>query len=100
MPFSTQQANAASRLLAVVKAIHDSVYDLQKARDAALLIGIPQQADFPAPGDLDHLTRQRLQNAVGFADAFKAWLTTPIDLDGNAATPAKAPLDAIVEAIR
>jgi hypothetical protein len=98
MAFTTQQLNATTRLLTALNALKDAYYECLEMKDGAALIGIPQQADFPAPGDLDHVTRTRLQNAHGVVDKFKDWLLTPIEL--FASNPTKAPLDAIVEALR
>jgi hypothetical protein len=100
MAFSTQQTNSTTRLLTALAELKEAYYECIEQKDAAALIGIPLQADFPGPGDLDHLTRPRIVLAHGVVEALKTWMTTPIDLDGVGSLPSKAPLDAIVEALR
>lgn len=98
MAFTVQQTNATTRLITALTAVKDAYYQALEDKDAAALIGIPGVSDFPAPGDLDHVTRARLQNAHGVVDALKTFLTTPVPLAGG--NPNKSPLDAIVEVIR
>lgn len=95
MAFTVQQTNRTSKLLDALKAAY---YELLEEQEAAGLIGIPGVNDFPAPGELDHLTRARLQNVHGVPAALKAFMTTPIPLAGG--NPNKSPLDAIVESLR
>lgn len=99
MPFSNQQANYTSRLIARLEAVKDAYYEACEAKDGAALIGIPADADFPAPGSLDHVTRIRLRYAHLVVEAMKLWMTTAIDMDGAGGLGPKAPLDAIVEVI-
>jgi hypothetical protein len=98
--FTVQQTNRTTELIAALKAVKDAYYNALEVKDAANLIGIPADADFPAPGDIDHVTRNRLRYAHLVVDAFKAWMTTAIDMDGAGGLGAKVPLDAIVEMLR
>lgn len=98
MAFTAQQSNATSRLVKALTDLKDAYYQLKEDRDAMSLIGIPPDDGFPAPGDLDHVTRQRLRNAVGLVALLETHMTTSVVL--SAGLPAKSPLDAIVEVIR
>lgn len=70
--FSTQQQNATTRLLQALAQMRDVYYDLMRADDGFDLIGMPALEDFPAPGDLDHLTRPKL---IAASAVFEAWKT-------------------------
>lgn len=98
MAFTVQQLNSTTRLLQALKALKADYYQALEDKEAAALIGIPLPADFPPPGDLDHVTLARLRNAHGVVNALRTFLTTPIVL--AAQLPEKAPLDAIVEVLR
>lgn len=100
MPFNVQQVNATTRLVNALETLKRAYYDAVEIKDAAALIGVPAAGDFPAPGDLDHITRERLLNAHGVVDALKTFMATAVDLNGPAGGPNKSPLDAIVEVIR
>lgn len=98
MAFTIQQENRSNELIDKLKAFKTLYYDLIEAKDAAALLAIPGQSDYPAPGNLEHVTRARLQNAHGVVDALKTFMTTGVVL--FAGNPAKSPLDAVVEVIR
>lgn len=98
MAFTTQQTNRTSKLLNALDALKGAYYELLEEQEQAGLIGVPGANDFPAPGELDHLTRARLQNAHGVPAALKTFMTTAVVL--FAGNPAKSPLDAIVEPLR
>jgi len=101
--FSTQQTNSTSRLIAALTALKDAYYQCLEDKDAAALIGIPADADFVngvGPGELDHVTRQRLRYGHLVVDALKTWMTTAIDMDGAGGLGPKVPLDVMVELIR
>lgn len=98
MAFTDQQSNRTTRLITALRDLKDAYYQLKEDRDEMLLIGIPGAADFPAPGDLNHVTRSRLQNAAGLVALLETHMTTPAVL--AAGNNAKSPLDAIIEILR
>lgn len=95
MPFSTQQTNATTRLLTALDQLREAIWECREEQSRAVLIGLPAAGDFPAPGDLDHLTRPRLANAHELVNVLTTWMDT-----ANPSLSNRKPMDVIVEVLR
>jgi hypothetical protein len=96
MPFSVQQTNATTRLLAALETLRAAVYDAAEQKERAALLSIPPAGDFPPLGELSHLDdRAKLVRAHAAVDLLQAWLRAD-----NGGLNSRKPLDVIVEALR
>ena len=98
MAATTQQLNAVSTELQNLSALVKLLYDLKRLRAALAATGADSLAagDFPLAGDLDHLTRPLLRQAVAGIDLLVTAFETSATLDGVTVIPR----DAILRALR
>lgn len=103
MPFSVQQTNATSRLLAALETLRDAVYEVAEQKERAAMLSVPPDTvdNYPpvvngsTNNELNHLDRAKLNRAHLVVDLLQAWLRAD-----NAGINNRKPLDVIVEALR
>lgn len=99
---TSQHLNSTSRITMAAKAFVDAYFNFLEEKKKAALVGIPavnsgtppnDVVNYPLPGELAYLDRNKLNKLHQAADVIDAWL------NADNATLSKKPLDALVEAL-